>query len=69
MCRYVALALLVFVIFKELVKVGVVLFLLVRRGGKVPPKFRRYSCLVVVITPVGIGSHSSRRIKKTSILE
>ncbi len=49
LCRYVVLALFVFIMFKELVKVGVVLFLLVRRGGKVPSNLRRSSCLVVVI--------------------
>jgi hypothetical protein len=38
----------VFVILKELVKVGVVLFILVLRGGKVPLNLRRYTCLVVV---------------------
>jgi hypothetical protein len=43
------MALFVLFMLKELVKVGVVLFLLVRRGGKVPVWLRRCNCLVVVI--------------------
>ena len=45
LCRDVALALIVFVLLKELVKVGIVLFLLVQRKGKVPLKLRRSSYL------------------------
>ncbi len=53
--RYIALILFICVMIKELVNVGVVLFLLARRKGKVPPKLRRSSYLLVVIAPVGIS--------------
>jgi hypothetical protein len=59
-CRYITIALFVCIIIKELVKVGIVLFMLVRRKGIVPPSMRGSSWLVVVIAPVGIGSHSHR---------
>ncbi len=48
LCRYVATAVFVLMILKELVKVGVVLFLLVRRRGKVPPQLG-WSAVVVVV--------------------
>jgi hypothetical protein len=58
LCRDVALALIILVGLKELVKIGIVLFLLVKRKGKVPLKLRRSSCLVVVIAPVDMHQKS-----------
>ncbi len=39
-------------IIKEVVKVGIVLYVMVRRRGKVPAGLRRSNCLVVPSVPV-----------------
>ncbi len=50
MCRYIAQAVLILVLLKELVKVGVVLYAMVQPGGKTPLKLRRSAVSVVVST-------------------
>jgi hypothetical protein len=39
-------------VIKEVVKLGIVLYVMVRRRGKVPAGLRWSSCLVVLISPV-----------------
>ena len=47
-CRYIAYVAFAVMIIKELAKCGVVLFLLVRRGGKVPVNLGWSDCVVLV---------------------